>query len=124
MVSLDSQGYQESLVLLENQDRQGHLVKEANQDHQACQELENQEKMVSEGNQGSLEGKGNQDLKVYQEVQACQAMVNQGFQDLRATRDMLVSLDLQALKVIKVMEVFQGSLVPLVLVASLAHQVQ
>lgn len=96
MVSLDSQGYQESLVLLESRDWQGHLVKEANQDHQAYQELANQEKMVSEGNQDSLEGKGNQALRVYQGVQACQAMVNQDFQDLRVTRDMLVSQDLQA----------------------------
>lgn len=96
MVSLDSQGYQESLVLLESQDWQGHLVKEAHQGHQVCQELENQEKMVSEGNQDSLEGKGKQAFLVYQGVQACQAMVNQGFQDLRVTRDMLVSQDHQA----------------------------
>ena len=51
-------------------------------------------------------------------------MVNQGFQALRVTRDMLVFLDLQALKVIKVMEVFQGSLVPLAPVVCLARQVQ
>lgn len=96
MVSLDSQGYQESLVLLESQDWQGHLVIEANQDRQVCQELGNQEKMVSEGNQGLLERKGNQAPMVYQGVQAYQDMVNQDFQDLRVTRDMLVSRDLQA----------------------------
>lgn len=96
MVSQGSRVYQESLVLLENQDWPGHLVKEVNQDHQACQVLGNQEKMVSEGNQVFLEGKGNQALLVYQGVQACRAMVNQGFQDLRVTKDMLVSLDLQA----------------------------
>ena len=124
MVFLDNQGYQENLVLLESQDWQGHLVIEVNQDHQAYQELENQEKMVLEGNQGSMEGKGNQALLVYQEVQACRVMVNQGFQDIRGTRDMLVSLDLQAQKVIKVMEVFQGSSVLLVRVVCLAHQVQ
>lgn len=96
MVSLDSQGYQESLVLLESQDLQGHLVKEANQDHQACQELGNQEKMVSEGNRVSLVGKGNQAFLVYLGVQACQDMVNRGFQDLRVTKDMLASLGRQA----------------------------
>lgn len=96
MVSRDSQEYQVSLVLLESQDWQVHLVKEVNQDHQVCQELGNQEKMVSEGNLGSLEGKENQALLVYQGVQACQAMVNQGFQDLRVTKGMLVSLDPQA----------------------------
>ncbi|XP_032362513.1 collagen alpha-1(VIII) chain [Etheostoma spectabile] len=67
-----------------------------NQDHQVYLELENQEKMVSEGNQGSLGGKGNQAFLVYQGVQACQVMVNQGSQDLRVTRDMLGFLDLQA----------------------------
>lgn len=96
MVSLDNLGYQGSLVLLESQDWQGRRVREANQDHQVCQGLENQEKMVSEGNQGLLEEKGKQALLVYQVVQACQVMVSQGFQDLRVTRDMLVFLDLQA----------------------------
>ena len=108
MVFQDNLGFQENLVLLESQDRQGYLVIEVNQDHQAYKELENQEKMVLEGNQDFLEGKGNQALLVYLEVQDCQVMVNQVFPDLRVIRDMLVFLDLQAQKVIKVMEVFQG----------------
>ena len=58
MVSLDSQGYQERLVLLESQEWQGLLVKEVIQDHRDCLELENQEKMVLEGNRGSQEAKG------------------------------------------------------------------
>lgn len=38
--------YQESLARLENQGWLDHLGKEANQDQEVCQELENQEKMV------------------------------------------------------------------------------
>lgn len=79
---------------------------------------------MSEGNQECLEVKGNQALLVYQGVQACQAMVNQAFLDLRVTRGMLVSLDLQVLKVIKVTEVFLGLSAPLDLVVCLAHLVQ
>lgn len=97
---------------------------EVHQDHQGYQELENQEKMVFEGNQAFLEVKGNQGLLVYLGVQACQVMVNQVFQDLRAIRDMLVFLGHLVQKEIKVTEVFQGSSVQLVQVEFLAHQVQ
>lgn len=124
MVSLDSQGYQEKLVLLGSQDLRDHLAIEVNQDHQVCQELENQGRMVLEGNLGPWEQKENQALQVYQGVQECQGTENQGFQGPKVTRGMLVFLVLQVLKVIKVMEGFQVSLVPQVLLVCLAHQVQ
>lgn len=73
----------------------GRWAKGARRDPRACQESANQERMVSQGSRGSQEGKGNQALLAYRGVQACPVTVNQGFRDLRVTRDMPVSQDLQ-----------------------------
>lgn len=123
MVLPVNRDFLENLVFQENQDWQVLLGKEANQDPQAYQELENQEKTASGVNLGTLEGKENQDLLAYRAPQGCQDMASQGFQDLKVIRVMQVFTDHQDLKEIREMEGCLGSLVPMALMEFQALQV-
>ena len=94
---------QVNLALQENQDRQGHQVKEEKQDHLVFQVLASLDMMVYLVNKDFQEERERKAHQVFQGGQAYLAMENQDIPGQRVRKDTVVFLVFRAQKVTKVM---------------------